>query len=525
MHEYPLHALSVTGQTTPFQYADSRTIKYITLVQAHSRFVLLLQSLIHSTSNPPSPEEPDDLGRNWPGLSISEQRSTGVRELVFPAPLSFLNAATQSQGAPGNKAYHSRPSTASSSSRSDRSVIHAHASLEMQGLIQNGSEKKRRTSLLKPNTRVPPPPSSAPLALKYYSNSWRRTLSISQKPGLRLYSASDDEGDREFGLKQPKRRFASVNVSSDSSLTNPSPTSSRVHFPANSRERHHSRSAGSSPSSNSSSPHELSMAMSRYRAPILRVFVPCTELDELAISACEEQLIDAGLWEHLSAGDIVCNFGYVPPPELDIETHSSGSSSESERAGQRKKWLIFNGYCLVHFIPPSPPPLDNSITLPSPWYFSHILPAATNPTYILSLPSLPQVPEPHRNKQQNHPFPDSQVQMSLAHLPTRVWSPHSPLGYAMVKKYTWLARLPYAGHSSGLPVHSASQPGDGWMGEWILEAEGTREGRQSLIDALLPGPDGLGKRGLWEIVKEKSGKGRLWMRSVHTNDINVASIG
>ena len=100
--------------------------------------------------------------------------------------------------------------------------------------------------------------------------------------------------------------------------------------------------------------------------------------------------------------------------------------------------------------------------------------------------------------------------MTLSHLPARVRSPRSPLGYAMVKKYVWLAKLPYAGYTATVP--GTQLPGEGWKGEWILEAEGTREGKQSLIDALLPGADGLGKRALWEIVKEKSGRGKLWMR-------------
>ncbi|KAI0078746.1 hypothetical protein K474DRAFT_1593289 [Panus rudis PR-1116 ss-1] len=314
----------------------------------------------------------------------------------------------------------------------------------------------------------------------------------------------------------PHRRFASVNHSSDSSLSSPSPSSRSVaEFPPSSF-RDPSREPGSSePTSSSSStvpafrgsssPHDLLMATSRFRAPILRVFYPCTVLDESSISACEDQLMDAGLWDHLSAGDIVCNFGYVPPPDPEESAQSPN--------GHRKKWLIYNGYCLVHYIPPSPPPVENSMTLPSPFYFSHILPPSTNPIYILSLPPLPRTPSPPRSRSsRGHSvsFADGQLQLTLAHLPARVASPKSPQGWAIAKKYMWLARLPYAGYSSG--VQGGFVPGEGWRGEWVLEAEGTKEGRQSLIDALTPGPDGMCRRGMWEILKEKSGKGRLWMK-------------
>lgn len=505
LHNYPWHALSFTGQIPYTPNAEYLTLKLISLSQAHSRFVLLLQSLIHSASDPPSPEEPDDLGGELPRPQ-SEQRSAGVRELVFPAPLSFLEAGqheNQNHVSLENKAHHNRASTLPSGSRSDRSV-QTHVSADFQGLIQNGNEKKRRrtTLLLRSNTRAPPPP-SAPAALKYSSSTWRRTMSMTRKPDFKS-SVSDDEGELGFGLPIPHRRFAAVNHSSDSSLTSPSPPSSRCNVEY-STSPHQSLSPKPI-----SSPHDLSMAMSRYRAPILRVFVPCIELDEVAVSRCEEQLMDAGLWEHLSSGDIICNFGFVPPQASDDETQSSRSSSDSERSSHRRSWLMFNGYCLVHFIPPAPPPIENSITLPSPWYFSHILPPTTNPTYILSLPPLRTLPSSPHNPRRNHPFSESQVQMTLSHLPARVRSPRSPLGYAMVKKYVWLARLPYAGYTATVP--GTLLPGEGWKGEWILEAEGTREGKQSLIDALLPGTDGLGKRALWEIVKEKSGRGKLWMR-------------
>ena len=584
-------------------FEDEQTRKFVALNQAHTRFVLLLQSLIHSSSIPPTPEESDDLG------SLSPTRFSGqpVRELVFPPPLSYVasescqDKPTPTPAAPGK--LHKR-SSSSAPSRADAALSRttSRAPTDTRPRARN----RLRGSIFRGSKITPPPPSATPPALRYYNDSWKRT-----SKNKAVTSISDDEGDI-FQLKMPKRRFASMNLSTDSSLSSPSPESRSVvdHSSAPSSFRgdvngngagipSRDRSVSRAPTTVSvptsrvspSSPHDLSMATSRFRAPILRVFFPCTELDEIAITACEDQLMDAGLWEHLSAGDIVCNFGYIPPPPEPEEespipspprsqTHSQAHSQRptslppvqigsGEPISNRTKWLLFNGSCLVHFIPPSPPPIPTSITLPSPFYYSHILPPTTNPIYILSLPPLPKTPSnsPPRSRTGHGPgyghtqslnshhhnphgsrfghahnpsrssgssgtssstghisFADHHlqgVQLTLAHLPTRVASPQSPLGFAMAKKYMWLARIPNAGYTptvvapvEGLAGGSAESlmPGDGWKGEWVLEAEGTKEGRQNLIDSLQAGENGETKRGMWEVLKEKSGRGRLWMK-------------
>ena len=60
--------------------------------------------------------------------------------------------------------------------------------------------------------------------------------------------------------------------------------------------------------------------------------------------------------------------------------------------------------------------------------------------------------------------------------------------------------------------HYRAALGEGWQGEWVLEAEGTKEGRQNLLDAVQASADGTTKRGLWEVARDKSGGGRIWMR-------------
>ncbi|KAK7690684.1 hypothetical protein QCA50_005783 [Cerrena zonata] len=568
LHHYPMHALNITNSplyAPGITFEDELSRKLIALTQAHTRFILLLQSLVHSSSTPSTSEESDDLG------SLSPARFPGqpVRELVFPPPLSFVasegcqDKSPTTPVAPGK--LHKR-SSSTATSHADLTLSASRASADMRPRARN----RLRSSIFRGSKVALPPPSATPHSLRYYNDSWRRT---SKHKGLA--SVSDDEGDI-FELKMPQRRFASMNLSTDSSLSSPSPESRSVadHSSAPSSYRgdgntNRDRSTSRAPTAvgvstsrvSASSPHDLVMATSRFRAPLLRVFFPCMELDETSISACEDQLVDAGLWEHLSAGDVVCNFGYVPLPDPEEESPSPSQSQSHSRShsqtqnqtravqlgsgepiGHRKKWLLFNGYCLVHYIPPSPPPIENSITLPSPFYFSHILPQTTNPIYMLSLPPLPRTPSnsPPRSRigqgygHAHNPsrssgssgssnshisFTDHHLQglqLTLAHLPTRVASPQSPLGYAMAKKYMWLARIPNAGYTSVSIANSTggggAMPGDGWKGEWILEAEGTKEGRQNLIDALQAGENGECKRGMWEVLKEKSGKGRLWMK-------------
>jgi len=192
---------------------------------------------------------------------------------------------------------------------------------------------------------------------------------------------------------------------------------------------------------------------------------------------CEDQLVDAGLWQHLSTGDIICNLGFVP-----FTDDSDGSEATESADSGRRTWLVYNGYNLVTFSPPEPPPFEGSLVLPSPFYYAHILPPLTNPLYIFRVPACDQIPR-----------------LNLMHTTTKVPSPHSPKGHALVKKYVWTARVwRYA--TEGL--------GEGWLGEWILEGEGTEEGKNVLLDCL----SGSEVQRQWELVREKSGGGRVWLK-------------
>lgn len=107
LHLYPSHALSMQSALYPSEEQQRRAAKFADLTQAHSRFVLALQSLAHCSSQPAPVElEPESeqasafIDDRSPARSLSAQsRYTNVslasnrahahvRELSFPAPLS-----------------------------------------------------------------------------------------------------------------------------------------------------------------------------------------------------------------------------------------------------------------------------------------------------------------------------------------------------------------------------------------------------------------------------------------------------
>jgi hypothetical protein len=486
----------------------------------------------------PSHIDCDDFAL-WPIEAPSAPVLPGARQLVFPKPLAFgpdTPSPNNRADVPGSVHVAARSTGRRASTgtlhRSYSTASQSRASVDFQSI---GSAKIRARNRLRPvlsvlnnGPKVPlPPPSDTPPALSFYVGGWRRAL-LTQNLGSSSCTGSDEEDEPLPRPRFHERRSSSLQRSTDSSVGSSSPSSSRSHTrtdyttdassvnPKEAPRPFHPNPSVVRPSS--SSPHDISMATSRFRAPLLRVFVPCTHLDEIAITACEEQLIEADVWKHLSAGDIICNFGFVPPPEPD---NASQAGARPEHA-HRRRWLLFNGYCLVHYIPPSPPPLENALVLPSPFYFSHILPPFSDPRFVLALPPLPSDFMAPRSPRGRTYADGPYAQLTLSHVRTRVSSPHSPGGFAMVKKYIWLARIPYVGPRS--KTEAGELLGEGWQGEWVLEAEGTKEGRQSLLDAVQASSDGTTQRGLWEVARDKSGGGRIWMRLVASPMISYSNL-
>ncbi|KAF7316744.1 MIF4G/MA4-domain-containing protein [Mycena chlorophos] len=427
LHRYPMLALQWLSRLLPEVDRAEReqTARLVDLALAHSRFVLFLQALAHSSLLPPPPDQ-DDFD-NWPPRPVGP----GLRQLKFPAPLSSSTTPTI-EVPPAPKS--APPTMAGRKSRESE-------------LSRSLTSRSRRLSIFG-GPKVPLPPASEPRSLKHYSSGWRQAA-------LRMSSSGSDD---EWGLKtleRPHRRFASSNLSSDSSSSSSSPTPPFSRSPT---------MEVVSPIRRFHSIHDLGFATSRTRAPVLRVFVPCSRLDERSIALCEDQLADAGLWNHLSTGDIVCNLGFVPPPSpAQSRPGSSDGLPDSARSDRshRRKWLLFNGEALVPFFPPAPLPLSNPFILPSPFYYSHIAPPQTNPVFVI----------------RSFPVCDDIPQFTLVNTTAKVRSPHSPAGFASVKQFRWTARV-------WRPVAQEDDIGFGWQGEWVLEGDGTREGQAILVDCL-----------------------------------------
>jgi hypothetical protein len=271
----------------------------------------------------------------------------------------------------------------------------------------------------------------------------------------------------------------------------------------------------------------------------------------------------------LSTGDVVCNFGFIPTGEAAEERDGERDEEREGRGGsgggvvrraslvypvpisydtntpntapapsspnpnnnnnnnnefERKKWLIFDGHSLVPYTPPDLLPLSEPLHLPTPFYYHHIMPAFSNPQFIISrlppvlrsgkssLASPPTSPIehafPHFDSSSSSSPPLASTQTpTLTLLPTtsQMPSPQSPSGHALVHRYAWTARVV----RTRLP--DEGEVGEGWFGEWIVEYEGTKEGRRMLVDALKGKM--MGKR-VCEVVRERSGGGRLWFRCV-----------
>ncbi|PFH53171.1 hypothetical protein AMATHDRAFT_138238 [Amanita thiersii Skay4041] len=502
LHRYPAHALQALTASFPIKELVDYTNRYMSLCQAHSRFVLLLQSYVHS-SNDTVVGEPDD--GSW---NVQTTVGRQLRELIFPAPLS--NAEDESpvigetsqrllkMTSPNSVTRYPTPSGTSHSSFSKKSTTFT--------LFRNSS-LRLRSSFSNP---VPPPkPTSELHAMKMYPSAWRRS---SMRHSLRLNSGYISTSSI------PSRSRHSVGGNSSAPPTLP-PLLFRSASPV---------SASGALPVRIASHHDLNLAVTRTRAPVLRTFVPCSSLedDSTGVLMCEQQLIDAGLWDHLSAGDIVCNLGYVPPagPTSHLGTPSSNNRiATDQRQYSRsnsgyyqhsfdkcqpsfsRKWLMFNGQYLVPFTPPEPVRLSEPLTLPSPLYYSHIMPPSTNPVFALDHSAFEDMVQ------------NVTPEMRLMNTTIRVQSPHSPSGYALVKKHAWTMRLLRTQTIPSSETCQSSQClGDGWLGEWILEGEGTKEGKQTLIDCV------CGRtvdQMQWEVVRDRTGGGRIWLRLVsHVRD-------
>lgn len=214
--------------------------------------------------------------------------------------------------------------------------------------------------------------------------------------------------------------------------------------------------------------HSLENAASRLHAPILRVFVPCSSLTEPGvIEKATDQIVSAGLWDYLRDGDAICNLGYVP-----------------QESNLVHGWLIYIHGELHPFFPPELPQAVDLWKLPSPLYLTHLLPPHHNFRFVFSMPS-------GLEAKFHHEWMD--VVMP---------SPGTSGGFLRVWRYEWFATVNF-----GSKEVSRLNLGQGWVGKWVLEMEGTREGGVKLVKAVNEGTSLT-----WEVLMDKSSKRSLWLK-------------
>ena len=445
--------------------------------------MLLLQSLAHSSIKPLKPELEDLPPRSNPLTTLPP----GLKELHFPEPLCYNGSPALLQRTPSS-GKHKRTQSAE--------IV----------MGQSKASGKKRSFLIRSKEPLPPPSLDFILRQSYFS-PWRRVLESSSAPRTPEPSSSPR-----------RRRFINASSWSDSSIS----TSTRLSI------IQEKRASVSIPRLRIpfQSPHDISLATSRVHAPVLRVFVPCTELNDLSIIACEEQLSDAGLSDHLSIGDIVCNLGYTPlppsPDEYSQEDFAMGGpgsiTSEPSSLGNGINlddtlWLVYDGFGLMQYSPTAePPPLKDALTLVTPHYYSHVLPSSAHPIFTLDLHTrLSGFREPAEGTIPSPP------KLDLVRMLMKVRSPNSPGGYAMVRRYKWVGTI--KGFKAALS--GGSEVGNHWLtDEWALEVDGTSEGRKMLESLLYPPDTHVASKWavgdwVWEIDRQRSNLSTTWFRFVH----------
>lgn len=425
----------------------------------HSRLILLFRSQAPRWQYSLYIEEP--IKRHSTPLSL-------LRELSFPPPLSYFGIDRDCNITNTDTPHHPKKDHNDNNHKTHNNNNHHHqnivSSTQSSPKLKIRSSLKRRPLSLE-DSRLRPLPSKPRSSIFGHKGSLPPPLPQSSPPSLKYFSISRKRqvgnGEGHFishsrymseALHPPRYPFV---FNSTNSLPASLGSSSASSF----RSRNHSPS-----------PHELNHARSPLRAPILRVFVPCSSLsDEIALIEAEHQLISGDLWQHLRMGDAVLNLGYVP-------------TDNSRVCG----WFIFVDGRLKPYFPPDPLPVPDLSSLGSPLYYTH-LSQRFNVRSFIRLPRM-------------------RLHLRLVQLTSILTSPSSPQGLTCVKHYAWIGKMYIRDEDTetfGL--------GDGWAGEWILESAGTLEGRQSLIDAVEGRTfDPRGRQ--WEIVGEKSGLGKLWLK-------------
>jgi len=251
--------------------------------------------------------------------------------------------------------------------------------------------------------------------------------------------------------------------------------------------------------------------------------------------------------------------------ENDATLNPDDTPNTSQDADE-PSWMAYDGRDLIRFDPKNPPlpsrpslrpqvtgPLpakhgrigtpalkDDAIVagVPCPTYYVHILPKGMNPIWPLSIPVhlLPPPPPPPRTFYSSDATAAAATHagggvtsywarsgaVKFALIPVVKYVP-SHLGPICVQQFAWTVHCDFSSQT-----HAREDPGDSdktktglglWAGVWVLEAEGTHEGRAALKQVLEDSYQfGYARHGVsvwkWEVLLERCEGNILWLRYV-----------
>lgn len=516
----------------------------------HSRFVLLMRSRARPLSATP---DYDDVP---PSTRLD---TAGVRQLSLPLPLAFEHEAETSQptrptfdrhktsrsldlprpkrkrlfgwltggpSSPPQERFPRRPTSASESfTLPPAMMFQEHARMRLRNVSTRSVPLPRTPSVVRRRSnshRLPlPPKEETPRAMKEFrrQSTLLRGMNIPSTPpgstGRRsvLQALQEASFDQDWDFEPPTKPWHLRASSLPSSSASGSEASLLL------RQTRNSPVAPSSPWPASPGPHDLVHSSCRMRAAVCRVFVPCSDWSESSLLACEGQLAAASLWGRLNVGDVVCNLGFVNKwkPDEDYEIVNLFGSEDPRSSSPSEGWMVFTGRNLAPLNLPAPPPSTIApFALPTPLYYTHILPSPTPTTASSSINPRFYLPFPSTT-----PLRITASDVSLTSVTTCVSSPGTKdMGVVKVVRWCWVAKIDATKVFEEDAVSKSS-----WGGEWVVEAEGTKEGKEALVDAvngrvvsgsaaLVKEGEGGGEMGNeWEVVRERSVPGsRLWLR-------------
>lgn len=184
----------------------------------------------------------------------------------------------------------------------------------------------------------------------------------------------------------------------------------------------------------------------------------------------------------------MCNLGYVP--DVGADDPATGNGADLDDGSDCRGWMIWSGYELRPLTTRAAIPVrDPTFLLTTPHYYSHVLLAGENPRFEMAIPLIPA------EQSQGYVFSLTR-EVRLAVAAKKKSEAGEPPKKHKVNRFIWVARVECAR----------------WGSEWMIEVEGTKEGRDYLESALRDSQMGMERA--WELVRDRTGRGRVYIRKV-----------